>query len=153
MGSKDAIEMETRAIKRKTKEQISFNMSRVKCKDSDIELALRAELRERGIHYRKNVRRIFGNPDIAFVGLKIAVFCDSEFWHGFDWEHRKEDFKSNKEFWFNKIERNMARDREVNEHLESEGWTVLRFWGKEIKNNAADCADVIEKAIKEKRNV
>ena len=130
----------------KTQEQISYNMRQVKNKDSVIEVALRKELWSRGLHYRKNVKSVYGKPDIAFIGKKIAVFCDSEFWHGYDWEERKKDFKSHQEFWIPKIERNMERDREVTERLESEGWTVLRFWGKEIKKNVSACADMIQKA-------
>lgn len=138
---------------RLTPEQRHKNMQAVKNKDSEIELLLRAELRKRGIRYRKNVRKIYGNPDIAFIGLKIAVFCDSEFWHGYDWENRKKDFKSNQEFWLKKIERNMQRDVEVNEKLAEEGWIVLRFWGKEIKKNTCECAEKIQKAIEERKNV
>ena len=138
---------------KKTKEQISYNMQQIKNKDSAIEILLRKELWKRGIRYRKNVRKIFGNPDIVFIGLKIAVFCDSEFWHGFDWENKKKEFKSNQEFWIPKIERNMQRDREVTEHLQNEGWIVLRFWGKDIKKNTLKCADIIETAIKERKNV
>ena len=85
--------------------------------------------------------------DIVFIGKKIAVFCDSEFWHGYNWEERKKDFKSHQEFWIPKIERNMERDAEVTAKLESEGWTVIRFWGNEIKKNTAQCADIIEKAV------
>ena len=118
---------------KKTDEQISYNMRQVKNKDSDIEICLRKELWQRGIRYRKNVRRVYGNPDIVFMGLKVAVFCDSEFWHGYNWDERKTDFKSNQDFWIPKIERNIERDKEVNEKLKSEGWIVLRFWGKEIK--------------------
>ena len=131
----------------KTKEQISYNMQQVKNKDSKIEVLLRKELWSRGLRYRKNVNRIYGKPDIVFVGNKIAVFCDSEFWHGYNWEERKKDFKSHQEFWIPKIERNMERDAEVTARLESEGWTVLRFWGNEIKKNTAQCADIIEKAV------
>ena len=131
----------------KTKEQISFNMQQVKNKDSKIEVLLRKELWSRGIRYRKNVNRIYGKPDIVFIGKKIAVFCDSEFWHGYNWEERKKDFKSHQEFWIPKIERNMERDVEVTTRLESEGWTVIRFWGNEIKKNTAQCADIIEKAV------
>lgn len=138
---------------KKTEEQISYNMRQVKNKDSDIELLLRKELWQRGIRYRKNVRKIFGNPDIVFIGLKIAVFCDSEFWHGYNWEERKKDFKSNQDFWIPKIERNIERDKEVNEKLKSEGWKVIRFWGKEIKKETKRCADVIESAIEERKNV
>ncbi|MBR5949082.1 MAG: very short patch repair endonuclease [Clostridia bacterium] len=93
----------------KTPEQITYNMKQVHNKDSKIELMLRRELWQRGLRYRKNVNRIIGHPDIAFVGKKIAVFCDSEFWHGYNWEERKNDFKSNRDFWLPKIERNMAK--------------------------------------------
>ena len=83
-----------------------------------------------------------------FIGKKIAVFCDREFWHGYNWEERKKDFKSHQEFWIPKIERNMERDREVNETLKAKGWTVIRFWGKDIKKNLTECADIIEAAVR-----
>lgn len=129
---------------KRTSEQISYNMKSVKNKDSKIELLLRKELWRRGLRYRKNVRNIIGKPDIAFISKKIAVFCDSEFWHGFDWENRKNDFKSNQSFWIPKIERNMQRDLEVTSALTAEGWLVIRFWGRDIKNNLDICADLIE---------
>ena len=131
-----------------TEEQRQRNMQAVKNKDSEIELLLRKELWSRGLRYRKNSKRVFGHPDIVFMGKKIAVFCDSEFWHGYDWVHKKEDIKSRRDFWIPKIERNIQRDIEVNETLRSEGWTVLRFWGKEIKKNLDECADKIERAVK-----
>lgn len=134
----------------KTKEQISYNMKQVKSKDSQIEIILRRELWHRGLRYRKNVKNIFGKPDIAFTSKKVAVFCDSEFWHGYDWENRKNDIKSNREFWIAKIERNIQRDKEVTDTLKSEGWTVIRIWGNEIKKNLEHCVDIIEKAVKEK---
>lgn len=133
---------------RKTKEQISYNMKAVKSKDSQIELMLRRELWSRGLRYRKNSSKVFGHPDIVFMGKKVAVFCDSEFWHGYNWEERKKDFKSHQEFWIPKIERNMERDTEVTAKLQEDGWTVLRFWGNDIKKNTAQCADIIEKAVK-----
>lgn len=133
---------------KKTKEQISFNMKQVKNKDSKIEVALRKELWNRGLRYQKNVTSIFGKPDLVFKGKKVAVFCDSEFWHGYNWEERKKDFKSHQEFWIPKIERNMERDKEVTAELQRQGWMVLRFWGKEIKKNVCGCADIIEKAVK-----
>lgn len=130
-----------------TPEQRRKNMQAVKNKDSQIEMLLRRELWSRGLRYRKNVNHIYGKPDIVFIGKKVAVFCDSEFWHGYNWEDRKKDFKSHQDFWIPKIERNMKRDAEVTAKLESEGWTVLRFWGDEIKKNTAQCADIIEKAV------
>lgn len=135
---------------RHTPEQRHKNMQAVKNKDSQIELLLRKELWSRGIRYRKNLTKIFGKPDIAFIGKKIAVFCDSEFWHGYNWEERKKDFKSHQEFWIPKIERNIQRDQEVTEKLETEGWLVIRFWGNEIKKNVTQCADIIERACKER---
>ena len=131
---------------KKTPEQISFNMRRVKNKDSAIELALRKELWNRGLRYRKNVKSVYGKPDIAFIGKKIAVFCDSEFWHGYAWEIAQDEFQSRRDFWIPKIERNMQRDQEVNEKLRGDGWIVLRFWGKQIKRDVVACADEIEKA-------
>jgi DNA mismatch endonuclease (patch repair protein) len=122
-------------------------MSRIKNKDSKIELLLRKELWRRGLRYRKNVTKIKGKPDIVFTGKKIAIFCDSEFWHGYDWDERKKDFKSNQEFWIPKIQRNMVRDVEVNTYLEYDGWTVIRFWGDEIIADVARCADIVEEAL------
>ena len=133
---------------RLTPEQRHKNMQAIKNKDSEIELLLRKELWKRGLRYRKNVKNVFGHPDIAFIGKKVAVFCDSEFWHGYDWEHRKDDIKSRRDFWIPKIERNMKRDIEVNDVLKSDGRIVLRFWGKEIKKDVCKCADIIETAVK-----
>ncbi len=129
---------------------VSYNMSRIKSKDTAIELLLRRELWQRGLRYRKNSKSLYGKPDIAFIRKKIAVFCDSEFWHGYDWEHRKSDFKKHQDFWIPKIERNMQRDREVTAALEQDGWVVLRFWGKDIKKNPSACADEIERIWKER---
>ena len=134
-------------MSKKTPEQISKNMRAIKNKGSKIEVMLMKELWSRGLRYRKNVNSICGKPDIVFIGKKVAVFCDSEFWHGYNWEERKNDFKSHQEFWFPKIERNMERDKEVTAKLESDGWTVLRFWGKEIKNDVSGCADRIEQIL------
>lgn len=128
-----------------TPEQRKKNMQAIKNKDSKIEVLLRKELWRRGIRYRKNTSKVFGHPDIAFLGKKIAVFCDSEFWHGYNWEQRQTEIKTRREFWIPKIERNMKRDIEVNEQLQSEGWIVLRFWGNEIIRNVTKCADEIER--------
>lgn len=133
---------------RQTPEQRHKNMQAIKNKDSKIEIILRKELWKRGIRYRKNVNSVFGHPDIAFIGKKVAVFCDSEFWHGYDWENKKETIKSRRDFWIPKIERNMTRDVEVTEYLTKNGWIVLRFWGEEIKKNAVQCADQIEAIIR-----
>ena len=133
-----------------TPEQRRKNMQAIKNKDSQIELLLRKELWKRGLRYQKNRTDIFGKPDIVFKGKRIAIFCDSEFWHGYNWEERKKDFKSHQEFWIPKIERNIQRDIEVTQKLESEGWTVIRFWGNEIKKETEKCVEIIEKAVNQK---
>lgn len=134
-----------------TPEQRKKNMQAIRNKDSVIEVLLRKELWSRGMRYRKNVNKVFGHPDIAFIGKKVAVFVDSEFWHGFNWEERKNDFKSRQEFWIPKIERNMQRDADVNRILGEQGWIVLRFWGKQIMSDVSGCADIIERTIRNKQ--
>ncbi len=130
-----------------TPEQRTKNMKAIKNKGSKIEVMLQKELWHRGLRYRKNAANVYGKPDIVFIGKKVAVFCDSEFFHGYDWENKRNEIKSNRDFWLPKIERNIQRDIEVTEKLKSEGWTVIRFWGKDIKNNLKECADVIENAL------
>ena len=117
---------------RHTPKQRRRNMQAVKSKGSKIEKTLGNALWKKGFRYRKNVNSIFGKPDFVFRKYKIAVFCDSEFWHGKDWETKKYEIKSNKEFWHKKIERNIMRDKEVNQKLKNDGWTVIRFWGKKF---------------------
>ena len=133
---------------KKTQEQIHYNMQRVKSKDSEIEKILRNALWNKGYRYRKNVKDVFGHPDIVFKSKKVAIFCDSEFWHGYDWDRKKNEIKTRQDFWIPKIERNMQRDKEVNTKLSEEGWTVLRFWGTEIKKQTENCVKEIEKCIK-----
>ena len=128
-----------------TQEQRRKNMQAIRSKDSKIEIALRKAVWAMGMRYRKNCSKIIGKPDIAFIGKKIAVFCDGEFWHGYDWDTRKNQIKSRKEYWIPKIERNMQRDKEINAKLEELGWIVLRFWEKDIKKHPEKCADAIYK--------
>lgn len=122
-------------------------MSRIKGKNTSIEKTLRRELWGRGLRYRLQCKDIPGKPDICFRKHKVAVFCDSEFWHGKDYLEGKCP-KSNQEYWIPKLERNIRRDREVNKMLEDEGWEVIRFWGKDILENPKGCADSIEKRLK-----
>ena len=131
-----------------TPEQRRKSMSSIKSKDTSIEMALRKELWSRGFRYRKNYKNIPGKPDIAFIGKKVVVFCDSEFWHGYDWENRKNNIQTNRDYWIPKIERNMEHDREVNEKLKTMEFTVIRFWGSEIKSDVKKCADVVEMVLR-----
>lgn len=125
-------------------------MQAIRSKDSEIEILLRKELWKRGIRYRKNFAKLPGKPDIVLTKYKIAIFVDSEFWHGYDWENRKNDIKSNRDFWIKKIEGNIKRDKEVTAILENEGWTVLRFWGKQIKKDLQGCINTIQETIRER---
>lgn len=121
-------------MSKKTKEQIHKNMSRVKNSDTALENALYSELLRRGIKsFSRNARAVIGKPDIAFLARKIAIFCDGDFWHGYDWKNEQNGIKSNRGFWISKIEKNIARDAEVTSMLRKNGWTVLRFWGHQIK--------------------
>jgi len=126
-------------------------MQAVKNKNSCIERLLGKALWDRGWRYRKNDKTVFGKPDFTFKNLKIAVFCDSEYWHGKDWEVKKLDHKSNQDFWIPKIERNIQRDIEVDDKLKRQGWKVLRFWGKDIEKNLLSCIWQIEDAIKQEK--
>jgi len=136
-----------------TTEQRRRNMQAVKNKDSQIEIMLRHALYHKEYRYRKNYTKVYGKPDIVFTKEKIAVFCDSEFWHGHDWERRKSDFKSRQDFWIPKIERNMERDNEVTARLEADGYIVLRFWGKRIKKELDTVVNEIETAILARRGI
>ena len=93
-----------------TPEERSILMSKIRGKDTSIEIALRKELYRRGIRYRKNPKNIYGHPDIAIRKYKLAIFCDGDFWHGYNWEEREKDLKSNREYWVKKIEHNMEKD-------------------------------------------
>ncbi|MBP8982599.1 MAG: very short patch repair endonuclease [Bacteroidales bacterium] len=135
-----------------TPEQRRKAMQAVKSKDTLLELRLRKKLWEKGYRYRKNYKGLPGTPDIVLTKCKIAIFCDSEFWHGYNWAEEKKHIHTNKEFWTRKIERNIERDREVTKELESQGWIVLRFWGREIQKNLDGCIRRIEEAIQKRKS-
>lgn len=138
-------------IKNRTEDQISRNMAAIKCKDSKIERAFRSCLWSNGLRYRKNTRSIIGCPDISIKRIRVAVFIDSEFWHGYNWDKAKMDLKKNSDFWIKKIERNILRDNEVNKYLVANDWLVIRIWGKLIEKDANNCSMVVYKKIMERR--
>jgi DNA mismatch endonuclease Vsr len=121
-------------------------MSRVKNKGSAIEQHLLAALRRAGLR-PQSTPRLFGCPDFAFRRLKVAIFCDSHFWHGYRWSTAKWEIRSNRAFWITKIEKNMRRDREVNRALRKEGWIVLRFWEHQILKSTSECLSAIRDAL------
>ena len=127
----------------RSKETISYTMSQIRSKDTSIEIKLRSALWQKGLQYRKHYSKVVGSPDIAFVSKKVAVFCDSSFWHGRHWAKRKPKLKSNRDYWVSKIERNMKRDRKVNKELKKLGWVVLRFWDIQIEKDLNQCIDKV----------
>lgn len=132
-----------------TAQQRRKNMQRIQSKDTKIEVMLRKALWNKGYRYRKNYKDLPGKPDIALSKYIIAIFCDGEFFHGKDWEVLKPRLEkgNNGSYWVKKISRNRERDEEINKRLLFEGWTVIRFWGDEIKKNVDECVKVVEEAI------
>lgn len=130
-----------------TKEQRRRTMQHIKSTNTSIEIILRKALWKKGIRYRKNSSKILGKPDISIKKIKLAIFCDSEFWHGKNWENKKQRIETNKTYWVAKIEKNIIRDISVTKKLESLGWTVLRFWETEIKKETDKCINTILKTI------
>lgn len=133
-----------------TKNQRHKAMANVHSKNTSIEVRLRKALWREGFRYRKNYRALPGTPDIALTKYRIAIFCDGEFFHGKDWytvlgpQIRR---GANSEYWEKKITRNMERDNEINRKLNYLGWTVIRFWGKDIAKNTEECIAVIKDCI------
>jgi len=132
---------------KRSKEEITKNMRAIRSKNTKIEIILGKALWHKGYRYRKHNKKVFGTPDFTFKKLRIAIFCDSGFWHGKDWDALKKRMVTNTDFWVKKIERNRARDIKVNQQLVADGWTVIRFWEMEINKKLGNCLEVIEKAI------
>ncbi|OIV43466.1 very short patch repair endonuclease [Flavobacterium johnsoniae] len=130
-----------------TPEQRRKNMQAIKSTATKDEVRLAKALWKLGYRYRKNNKKVFGKPDLTFANYKIAIFIDSEFFHGKDWETQQLRIKSNRDYWIPKIERNMKRDIEVNDYLLSKNWKVLRFWSKEIQKELESCIEKIKQEI------
>lgn len=133
----------------RSQETISKNMSKIHGSDTSIEIRLRKALWHKGYRYRKNYKALPGSPDIVLTKYKIAIFCDSEFFHGKDWEVLKLRLEKGKnpDYWIKKIERNRKRDVETDKKLLFLGWTVIHFWGQDIARRTDECMKVIEEAI------
>ena len=132
-----------------TPEQRRKNMQHIRSNNTKIEIILRKALWHKGYRYRINYKKLPGKPDIVLTKYKIAIFCDGEFFHGKDWEVLKPRLEKgdNGSFWVSKISRNRERDDEINKKLLFMGWTVIRFWGNDIKKNTDVCIKVIEENI------
>lgn len=132
---------------------VSYTMSRIRGRDTGIEIKLRKALREKGVSYQVCRSDVFGHPDIVIKSVRIAIFCDSEFWHGYRFEENKEKIHSNLDYWIPKIERNIERDKEVNETLARQGYLVLRYWGQQIEKHLDEVVDEIMQRIETRKEI
>lgn len=125
--------------------EIRKRMSKVHLKNGKAETILAKRLWHEGYRYRRNYKKLPGSPDIALTKYRVAVFVDGEFWHGENWKERKTKLKHNREYWIEKIEENIARDRRVDLQLKDMGWTPIHFWEKQVLKHTDDCvADVVK---------
>lgn len=126
----------------------SYKMSLIRGKNTSIERSLGNALWKIGLRYRKHYKKLKGTPDFVLVKNKIAIFCDSAFWHGYrNMSTKIHRFKSNKKFWTDKIKTNIERDKSVNRILKREGWKVVRLWDYEIKENIDTCVEKLKLSI------
>lgn len=120
------------------------NMSHIHAKDTKPEIVLRKALWHHGVRYRKNYAKLIGKPDIVITRAKIVIFVDGDFWHAHGHQkHPGEQVATNKEFWMEKLKRNVEKDREVNDALTEQGWLVLRFWESDIRKNLENIVEQI----------
>jgi DNA mismatch endonuclease (patch repair protein) len=126
-----------------TKEQRSSLMSKVRSKGTKIELIMKKALDDNGIKYIYQPIA-FGKPDFL-IPPKIAVFCDSSFWHGRNWRKLKNTLQ--KGYWQEHILANRRRDALVNRTLRKQGYVVLRFWDKDIQKNLDKCINSIRHSV------
>lgn len=120
----------------KTKEERSQNMAAIKGKDTKPEMLVRKYLFSRGLRFRVQVRKLSGTPDIVLPKYKTAIFVNGCFWHGHEGCKYFRLPKSNVEFWKEKIERNIERDRESTQALQDLGWNVICVWECELRNKS-----------------
>ena len=128
----------------------SMAMGHIRSKDTNCELLLRHALWHDGYRYRKNYKKLPGSPDICITKYKIAIFCDSDYFHGRDWDSKlKKKVKkgNNNQYWTMKIQENIDRDNKVDAQLRGMGWTVIHFWSSEIIKNVDMCVDEVNDMI------
>ena len=130
--------------------EIRKRMSKVRLKNGKAETILAKRLWHEGYRYRRNYKKLPGSPDIALTTYKVAVFVDGEFWHGENWKERKAKLKHNREYWIEKIEENMARDKRVDDQLQEMGWTTVHFWEKQVLKHTDECLQVVLELFEKK---
>ncbi len=128
--------------------EIRKRMSKVRLKNGKAETILAKRLWHEGYRYRRNYKKLPGSPDIALTTYRVAVFVDGEFWHGENWEERKAKLKHNREYWIEKIEENIARDKRVDEQLKEMGWITIHFWEKQVLKHTEECFNNVLELLK-----
>lgn len=128
-----------------SKEDRIKNMRAIKSANTKLESMVSNALWNRGLRFRKNVKTLYGNPDIAIKKYKVVIFIDSCFWHGCPLHGNIP--KTNRDYWIKKIERNKQRDKEVTLHYEKAGWNIMRIWQHDLKQNFDDTIDRIHRFI------
>lgn len=134
----------------KPDEVTSNTMQKIPSQNTSIEKKIEIALIQAGLRYCKAeqlIEAVEGNPDFIIPKYRIAIFCDGDFWHGYNFDNKK--IKNNNEFWSAKIERNIARDSEVSYGLKKNKWKVFRFWEHEINKDVQSCILEIKKYINE----
>lgn len=121
-----------------TPEQRSYNMSRIRNKNTKPEELVRKYLFSQGFRYRKNDSKLPGKPDVVLPKYKTVIFVNGCFWHGHDGCRYFVWPKNNAEFWRKKITGNIARDKRTYQQLNAMGWRVIVFWECQLKNGSAE---------------
>ncbi|MGK7345039.1 MAG: very short patch repair endonuclease [Candidatus Nitrospinota bacterium M3_3B_026] len=127
-----------------TPEQRSYCMSRIKGKDTGLEVRVRSALHRRGLRFRKHVKELPGKPDIVFSKARVAVFVDGDFWHGYRFPMWKNSLSH---FWRKKIQTNRERDQRNFRLLRSRDWRVIRLWQHQVESDLESCIDAIAAAV------
>jgi DNA mismatch endonuclease, patch repair protein len=118
-----------------SRERRSWNMSRIRSKDTKPEVRLRSALHVRGFRFRKNDRRLPGNPDIVLPKYRTIILVHGCYWHRHEGCKHATTPKTNVDFWRAKFDRNVERDREAKVALESLGWRTMIVWECEINTS------------------
>lgn len=127
--------------------EIRKRMSKVRLKNGKAETILAKRLWHEGYRYRRNYKKLPGSPDIALTKYRVVIFVDGELWHGENWEERKVKLKHDREYWIEKIEENMARDKRVDSQLQEMGWITIHFWEKQVLKHTDECVKTVIELI------
>jgi DNA mismatch endonuclease (patch repair protein) len=123
-------------------------MSSVRNRDTELEVLVRSRLHRLGLRFKKHVRALPGTPDVVFTRVKVAVFIDGDFWHGYRFAGWRLTVS---EFWRTKIAKNRRRDAKNFRALRQMGWVVIRVWGHELRQNVDACVDRISSVVQRRK--